>query len=911
MMRRFLLLKLPMPDVLNQFARWLQRYWPAALIGSVWLWIFWPMISGQTVCGFRDSAYLYYPLFKWIDSVWASGEIPLWNPYCNYGLPVVGDGSSSVFYPGKLIFLCRFLSYPSRYGIYLSVHVLVAAAGAYRLARVMKANQAGATLAAVSYAFGGSVLFQVTNVIYLVSAAWLPFALALVWRGVLGGDWRSTTWAGVVCALMILGGDPQMVYHVGLIAAFSLVFRFWGHRRWLLKHTRSSCHAAYRWLTVGGARLALMVIVTSCLAAIQILPTAHWAERSERAASNHAHNMYHAWSSVDHATSRFLRRSNRWHRAQIEQLPNTLSRSLIGELRPESSADATYQFSQPPWSITELFFPNVMGKPFPTHQRWSDALPAAERIWTPSVYAGVLTILLALSQFRLWGKRKQLVWLSRVGVFFAIASFGWFGAIWLLNEGLAVFGLGEFEVGGFKIGPQVGGLYWFMVTFLPKYFMFRYPAKLFVIASLVVSVLAGLGLSRTANASPTRERVDLPSCLNPLACASGLYSGIVIGVVCIVGLVALQIIPIESWLGRIRPNLFFGPLDVDGTISELNVSLAQPLIVLVIIAALFWLTKSWDLATASKYLAISIVLLTTADITLANRWMLAEVNSSVFESPTEIGKQLEELKARHPHTIPRIYRPFSEQARTQTWPRKTSVDRLAEIITWRRETLFPKHHLEDKVALLGSFGSVWPEEYKRRRWYSDLDSETDGSIIETQLLGDQVVAQFTSDPNLDSLELRPLASGPVNNPRLIRAKFSGDGYYCHYLQNSYHSYAWNEIERPGIVNAKSTLRSKTVEVEISEPLRLVTACLHDAGWIASVEDLDSKTVSPQKIFHVDGLWMQLKLPPGHHRVTFTYSPREFWVGCWISGASWLLLTIGLIATHAKRKKRPPTRRAQQ
>ena len=213
-----------MPDASNQFARWFKRYWPAALIGTIWLWMFWPMISGQTVCGFRDSAYLYYPLFKWIDSIWAAGEIPLWNPYCNYGLPIVGDGSSSVFYPGKLIFLCRFLSYPSRYGIYLSIHVLIAAAGAYRFARAMKANQAGATLTAVSYAFGGSVLFQVTNIIYLVSAAWLPFALAFVWRGVLGGDWRSSIWAGVVCALMILGGDPQMVYHVGLIAAFSVMF---------------------------------------------------------------------------------------------------------------------------------------------------------------------------------------------------------------------------------------------------------------------------------------------------------------------------------------------------------------------------------------------------------------------------------------------------------------------------------------------------------------------------------------------------------------------------------------------------------------------------------------------------------------------------------------------------------------
>ena len=157
------------------------------------------MMSGQTVVGFRDSAYLYYPLFQWIDAQWAAGEVPLWNPYCNFGVPVVGDGTSSVFYPGKLIFFCRFLSFPARYGIYLAIHIPLAAAGVYWFARTMKANQFGATLAAFSYAFGGSVLFQVTNVIYLVSAAWLPFALCCVWRMVKTGHYRWALGAGMCC----------------------------------------------------------------------------------------------------------------------------------------------------------------------------------------------------------------------------------------------------------------------------------------------------------------------------------------------------------------------------------------------------------------------------------------------------------------------------------------------------------------------------------------------------------------------------------------------------------------------------------------------------------------------------------------------------------------------------------------
>ena len=104
-----------MHQISSKQRSWLAKYWPALLIGSAWLWLFWPMMTGQTVCGFRDSAYLYYPLFKWIDAQWAAGDIPLWNHYDQFGVPVVADGSSSVFYPGKLIFWLRFLSYESRY----------------------------------------------------------------------------------------------------------------------------------------------------------------------------------------------------------------------------------------------------------------------------------------------------------------------------------------------------------------------------------------------------------------------------------------------------------------------------------------------------------------------------------------------------------------------------------------------------------------------------------------------------------------------------------------------------------------------------------------------------------------------------------------------------------------------------
>ena len=123
-------------------------------------------MCGQTVVGFRDSANLYFPMFEAIDTAWAQGKVPLWNPFCNFGLPLVADGTSSVFYPGKAIFAARFLDYPSRYGIYIGLHVLLAAASTYWLARTMRCQQSGATIAAIAFAFGAPVVFQATNVIY-------------------------------------------------------------------------------------------------------------------------------------------------------------------------------------------------------------------------------------------------------------------------------------------------------------------------------------------------------------------------------------------------------------------------------------------------------------------------------------------------------------------------------------------------------------------------------------------------------------------------------------------------------------------------------------------------------------------------------------------------------------------------
>ena len=83
-------------------------------------------MAGIQQFGYRDTANLYTPLFEWTADEWLSGRVPLWCPVDGWGAPVVGDGTSSVFYPGKLVFLLAFLPFPVCMGLFVAGHVLLA-----------------------------------------------------------------------------------------------------------------------------------------------------------------------------------------------------------------------------------------------------------------------------------------------------------------------------------------------------------------------------------------------------------------------------------------------------------------------------------------------------------------------------------------------------------------------------------------------------------------------------------------------------------------------------------------------------------------------------------------------------------------------------------------------------------------
>ena len=233
-----------------------------------------------------------------------------------------------------------------------------------------------------------------------------------------------------------------------------------------------------------------------------------------------------------------------------ENKRESIVRGLFGFPEPGSHQDVALDFSLGPWRLAEYFWPNGSGRMFPTHRRWLDLLPAEGRIWTPTLYMGLLPAILGIASLQFRGGSQRRRWLSWLALLATLGSFGIYGAGWLAREMYgALFG-GDLPL---DVGPAVGGVYWLMATLLPAYAYFRYPAKLLPLAALALSQLSAVGWDRAC-----RQR-------------SSWLDGGLVGLSVFSAAAAL----IVWWLGpglfpeTAPPNPSWGPLDRAGAHRDL------------------------------------------------------------------------------------------------------------------------------------------------------------------------------------------------------------------------------------------------------------------------------------------------------------------------------------------------------
>lgn len=162
----------------------------------------------------RDFGLFGYPLaFHHRESFW-NGELPLWNPYNNLGVPHLAQWNTLVLYPGSLIYLL--LPLPWSLNLFCLAHLFLGGLGMHRLAERWTGNRLAAAVAGAAFAFNGLTLNALMWPNNIAALGWMPWVVWRVEQGWRDGG-RSLLLGALVGCLQMLAGAPEITLFTWLL----------------------------------------------------------------------------------------------------------------------------------------------------------------------------------------------------------------------------------------------------------------------------------------------------------------------------------------------------------------------------------------------------------------------------------------------------------------------------------------------------------------------------------------------------------------------------------------------------------------------------------------------------------------------------------------------------------------------
>src|ERR1700677_131712 len=117
--------------------------------GVLFLVCYTPVLLLDHQFAYRDAGNYYYPLNKRVQTEWDHGRWPLWEPEENAGLPLLGNPTAAVFYPGKLVFAILPYAWGAR--VYIVAHAALAFLSMLVLMRSWGTSWFGSAQSAMAY----------------------------------------------------------------------------------------------------------------------------------------------------------------------------------------------------------------------------------------------------------------------------------------------------------------------------------------------------------------------------------------------------------------------------------------------------------------------------------------------------------------------------------------------------------------------------------------------------------------------------------------------------------------------------------------------------------------------------------------------------------------------------------------
>lgn len=195
---------------MSRTVRWLCA---ALLAGSAAAFVFgviWPAAAnGDWLIAFDVYAYFYPNARYALDRVAAGGGGLLWNPYQDCGQPFFAISQIGLLYPVNWLLAVL----PREPGLMamMVTNLTIAGVGAWWLGRTMGLTAPAALAGALAFQLGGSALTLASwSPIHIAPYAWLPAAMAATERLIARPGGRRAVVLGVVLALQLLPGFPQI-----------------------------------------------------------------------------------------------------------------------------------------------------------------------------------------------------------------------------------------------------------------------------------------------------------------------------------------------------------------------------------------------------------------------------------------------------------------------------------------------------------------------------------------------------------------------------------------------------------------------------------------------------------------------------------------------------------------------------
>ena len=186
----------------------------ALLLGLLIAAAFPGVLLGGTTFIIRDFGMFSYPVAYFHRQCFWRGELPLWNPFNNCGLPFLAQWNTLALYPLSLIYLLLPLTWSLSF--FCLAHLFWGGLGMYFLARRWTGHRLAAGLAGVIFSFNGLSLNLLMWPSHIATFSWLPWVLWLgqrAWRE--GG--KALVWGTVAGAMQMLAGGPETIVATWLI----------------------------------------------------------------------------------------------------------------------------------------------------------------------------------------------------------------------------------------------------------------------------------------------------------------------------------------------------------------------------------------------------------------------------------------------------------------------------------------------------------------------------------------------------------------------------------------------------------------------------------------------------------------------------------------------------------------------